>query len=391
MSEIASAAPKAARDAKDIAMHTRARSLPAIGEVSPADWTSLAARAVEPNAYYFNEWTLAANSEPRWLNRIDALTAFERGALTGLLPVVSAMRIWRLPLPMLVNADPFRSLGTPLLDDKLPERAAALMLQNARDAGAHALMLRLVPTEGAAATAFLQAARADGLKPRILNAHRRAVLDATHDADDLLADALGAKKLKQLRRQRHRLAEHGEVRFEIARTRNEIDAAFDTFLKVEASGWKGERGTALGCNPILAARLRDTLLTLAARGESEIVTLHAGSDVIASGIVLRHRGRAFFFKIGMDERFAKHSPGVQLTVELTRHLCTDPQIDSADSTAAPGHPMIDHVWPGRMAMGDIFIPLRRRDPLTPVMLGAIKAREAARAGALAVLKRLRGR
>jgi len=127
------------------------------------------------------------------------------------------------------------------------------------------------------------------------------------------------------------------------------------------------------------------------RGACEIITLRAGSDVVASGIVLRHRNRAFFFKIGMDERFAKHSPGVQLTVELTKHLCADPDIGSADSTAAPGHPMIDHIWSGRMTMGDIFIPLTARDPLTPVMLGAIKAREVARTGALAALKRIRGR
>ena len=93
----------------------------------------------------------------------------------------------------------------------------------------------------------------------------------------------------------------------------------------------------------------------------------------------------------MDERFARNSPGVQLTVELTRHLCADRAISSADSTAAPDHPMIDHIWPDLMAIGDILIPLKRRDPLTPVMIGAIRARELARTSALSVLKRMRGR
>lgn len=118
------------------------------------------------------------------------------------------------------------------------------------------------------------------------------------------------------------------------------------------------------------------------RGNCEIVTLHAGDTPVASGIVLRHLDRAFYFKMGVDERFARYSPGVQLTLELTRHLCADPSIALADSNAMPGHPMIDPIWRGRLAIGDVLIPLNRRDPLIPaIRLGLILrklAREPAR-------------
>jgi Acetyltransferase (GNAT) domain len=99
--------------------------------------------------------------------------------------------------------------------------------------------------------------------------------------------------------------------------------------------------------------------------------LRAGASTVAAGIVLRHQDRAFFFKIGVDERFAKFSPGVQLTVELTRHLCSDPTIASADSMAAPDHPMINPIWRGRFAIGDVLIPLRRRDPVVPLIHAAL--------------------
>ena len=59
-------------------------------------------------------------------------------------------------------------------------------------------------------------------------------------------------------------------------------------------------------------------------GQCEIVTLRAGDTPVAAAIVLRHQDRAFYFKLGVDERFAKLSPGVQLTLDLTRHLCADP-------------------------------------------------------------------
>jgi len=93
--------------------------------------------------------------------------------------------------------------------------------------------------------------------------------------------------------------------------------------------------------------------------------------------VLRHRDRAFYFKIGVDERFAKFSPGVQLTIELTKYLCGDPAIASADSTASPDHPMINPIWRGRLAIGDALIPLRPNDPVVSLIETALRARLAA--------------
>ena len=110
-------------------------------------------------------------------------------------------------------------------------------------------------------------------------------------------------------------------------------------------------------------------------GQCEIVTLRAGETAVAAGIVLRHQNRAFFFKLGIDERFAKYSPGVQLTLDLTRHLCADPAIASADSTASPDHPMINPVWRGRLAIGDVLIPLRRNDPVVPLIKATLLLRQ----------------
>ncbi|MCC8939530.1 GNAT family N-acetyltransferase, partial [Bradyrhizobium sp. Arg68] len=225
-------------------------------------------------------------------------------------------------------------------------------------------------------------------------AYQRAELDATRDADALLRDALGAKRLKELRRQRNRLAEHGAVRFDVARTPHEVAAALETFLALEAGGWKGKRGTALGQHPGDAAFIRRATVAMAEAGRCEIITLYAGDTPVAGGIVLRHQDRAFFFKIGIDERFAKSSPGAQLTLELTRHLCADGAIASADSTAAPGHPMIDPIWRGRFAIGDVLLPLRRHDPLVPVIHAAVTmhgfAYEAARR-AVGVVRNRRGK
>ena len=177
---------------------------------------------------------------------------------------------------------------------------------------------------------------------------------------------------------RNRLAEHGTVSFDVARTPADVAAATETFLMLEASGWKGQRGTALSQDDGDAAFIRRATSALAETGQCEIVTLRAGETPVAAAIVLRHQDRAFYFKLGVDECFAKFSPGVQLTMELTRYLCADPAIRLVDSTAAPDHPMINPIWRGRLAIGDVLIPLRRGDPVVSLIRAALGSRGAIR-------------
>jgi hypothetical protein len=128
---------------------------------------------------------------------------------------------------------------------------------------------------------------------------------------------------------------------------------------------------------------------LAAQGRCEIVTLAHGGVPVACGIVLRHGSRAFFFKITFDEREWKTSPGVQLTLDLTRHLCADPDIVDVDSTADADHPMIDHIWRGRLAMADLFVPLRADDLQIAAIRTILIARHAARNRARRIVRAIR--
>lgn len=353
-----------------------------LAALAASQWRALAARANEPNGYYLADWELAVNASARGRTGVAALAAWSAASsqdgaarLIGLLPAISLWRAYRIPLPVLVSADPYGTLCTPPLDRDMAEDAASGLMMQARKAGAQALMLRDVPLDGAAMKAFREALRQGGMRPRLLQSHLRACLDATRDAEDLLRDALGPKKLKELRRQRNRLAEHGDVRFEVARTPQAVASAVEIFLQLEASGWKAQRGTALLQHDGDAGFVRRATASLSELGQCEIVTLFAGDTPVAGAIVLRHQDRAFYFKLGVDERFAKLSPGVQLTLDLTRHLCADPAIALVDSSAAPDHPMINPIWRGRLAIGDVLIPLRPHDPVVPLVRAALGLRK----------------
>jgi Acetyltransferase (GNAT) domain len=361
-------------------------ALTPLAAVAIGPWRTLAERAIEPNGYYLPEWELAVNASARGRTGVSALSAWHDGSQTqndaarliGLVPAMSLWRACKIPLPALVSAEPYGTLCTPLLDSGMANEAVAQMMRQAREAGAHALILRDVALDGAAMKAFTESLLQSGMRPRLLHSRLRACLDATRDADELLHDALGSKKLKELRRQRHRLAEHGAVHFDVARTPSDVAAALETFMALEASGWKGKRGTALIQDDGDASFARRATVALAETGQCQIVTLQAGDTPVAAAIVLRHQDRAFYFKLGVDERFAKFSPGVQLTLDLTRHLCADPAIATTDSTAGPDHPMINPIWRGRFAIGDVLLPLRSGDPVVPLIHAAMTLRKRGR-------------
>ena len=364
---------RASNDVADTRLHFDA-PLP-LTEIALKQWRELSERSVEPNGYYLPDWELAVNASAPGRTNASTLAAWDDTHLIGLMPVVSLWRAYKIPLPALASAHPYGTLCTPPLDRDATEKAAAQLLQQARQAGAHALVLRDMSLDGAVMKRFESVLQRDGLRSHVLTSYQRASLDATRDADALLQEALGSKKLKELRRQRNRLGEQGAVEFTIARTPDEVTTAIEIFLKLEASGWKGARGTALAQNDGDISFIRCATVALAASGQCEIVSLRAGATPIAAGIVLRHQDRAFYFKLGIDERFAKFSPGVQLTLDITRHLCADPAIASADSTAGPDHPMINPIWRGRFAIGDVLIPLRSNDPVVALIHAALTSRQ----------------
>ena len=352
-------------------------SLTALASVPIPAWTALAADAVEANACYLPFWALAVSRHARGRNDALALTAFDTTApdrLTGLMPVRWASRALSLPVPLLVSWNAYAPFSAPLLDRDCAIEAAGALLDAAKAAGARGLLLQSTTTGGAAFAAIRVALQRRGLAPKIMRSFRRAGLDARKDADTVLREALSAKKLKELRRQRHRLEDIGPVAFEVASAPERIGPALEAFLALEDKGWKGERGTALLRHPGDAAFIREAAPALAARGQFEIVSLTRNGETLASGLILRDAGRAFFFKIAMDESWARTSPGVQLTLDLTRHLCADPAIAFADSTADGEHPMIDHIWRERIEIADVFVPLSHRDPYAAVIRALVTAR-----------------
>jgi CelD/BcsL family acetyltransferase involved in cellulose biosynthesis len=347
-------------------------------DVSVTAWQGLAARAIEPNVFYEPAWMRAVCAHAQDYRDAKVLLAWDGPAkkrLLGLMPVWSAWRALKLPLPVLVAWQPYAPLRTPLLDREMPDAAAHGLIDAAIGAGAKALFLPVQTTDGLALRALRRALKKRGLDCEVQNRRERARLNTTADADALLLGSLGAKKMKELRRQRNRLADNGEISLHSATEPKEVSAALERFLALESSGWKGKRGTALVQNAGDAAFIREAAKVLSARGQFEVLALNIGEQTAASCLVIRSERQAYFFKLAHDETQSKNSPGVQLTLDLTKHLCADGRIEEVDSTAEANHPMIDHIWRDRLPLGDVFVPLTKNKMEAGAIRMSIHARD----------------
>ena len=331
-----------------------------LGDIAEA-WDDLARRALERNVFAERPFALAAMQHLAGEQATSALLVWRESGgerqLAGLL-FLAARR--RLGVPGLLFGwhVPLSGLGTPLLDADHAGAVAATLIDHLCRRSSAGLVLPMLAAEGAVATALADAARARGLPIHLLDRHERAILGGGQDAERLLHNGLSAKKLKDLRRQLRRLGDHGRVRIEEARDPQSVRDATEVFLGLEASGWKGARGTALVQSQGTATFVRTMMRLLAREGRCHVETLSVGELPVAAALVLQSGDQAWFWKIAYDERFARFSPGVQLTLALTHRQLAETTLARTDSCAIADHPMIDHLWRERMAVADLFIGLR---------------------------------
>ncbi len=324
---------------------------------SIAAWDELATRAAEPNPFY-ERWYLLPSLRALDPQRRIKLLRFEHdGELAGLLPLGSEARYYGRPFPHLrgwTHANCF--LGQPLVASGLERQFWRALLDWADQNAGAALFLHLahMPLAGPLYSA-LQAVLAEQDRPAAL-VHReeRALLQSSADPEAYLEASLSSKKRKELRRQFARLSELGEVHFTRDHDAVGLDRWIDQFLELEHSGWKGSAGSALSSHLATETMFREALAGAAAQGRLERITLWLDFEPIAMLVNFLTPPGAFSYKTAFDERYARFSPGVLLQRENLELLRRD-DVAWCDSCAAADHPMIDHLWRERRAIGRISI------------------------------------
>jgi CelD/BcsL family acetyltransferase involved in cellulose biosynthesis len=372
-----------------VAMPLRTEWRP-LDAVDPAAWRALAARALEPNVFYEPAFALPAAAV--FGHSVDAALVWSpTGQLMGLFPARRERRYGVPPAVFTGWTHPYAPLGTPLVDRDAPEAVIAAWLDAmARAPEMPAVMLLPFIPDGPFAHALSAVLVRRGARSHAFGRHRRAMLAPARSRTSYLEQALGAKKRKELRRQRNRLADDGEVVCATATLPPAIASGIGDFLALEARGWKGRAGTAALGHDAVCHFVERAVTGLAGEGKARIDRLRIGERTIAATVTLRSGATAWTWKIAYDEAFGRFSPGVQLMMELTDSLLSEQAIARVDSCATADHPMIDHLWRERLELADRLIEVRA----TPAFVLAChleQLRRAAMSGGKALRDRMRGR
>lgn len=133
--------------------------------------------------------------------------------------------------------------------------------------------------------------------------------------DELLASR-SRNTRKQLRKRQRELQAAGEVSLRTSHGGPDFERDFDSFLRVEASGWKGEQGTAILSNAASETLYRGFARALAEQGWLRLYLLELDQKVIAGQLAAALGGEMFLLKTGFDESRATLSPGFVLAAEV---------------------------------------------------------------------------
>jgi CelD/BcsL family acetyltransferase involved in cellulose biosynthesis len=134
---------------------------------------------------------------------------------------------------------------------------------------------------------------------------------------------------RNMRRQLRRAEEAHKVRAETATSGEDLQRAFQVFLEIEASGWKGDEGlsSAIRCQPALLGFYQSLLDQFGARGECVINLLWFGDEPVAGEFAIRIGRILHILKFGYKESAHKFAPGNVLLDKIIAQTCEDPGID----------------------------------------------------------------
>lgn len=315
----------------------------------------LAERSLEPNPFLLPEF-LGPAIQALGRGRVKLATFSDRDDLRFFAPVVAGGRGLLAGRKLTVWSHPYAPLGTPLIDGGMARQVTEGLLRQLRISGRSVLVIPDIPLDGPSAKALRQAARRRGSWTES-NRRLRPILRRVDSQSPESFDAtMSARRRKELDRQLRRLAEIGAVSFMSARTGSELDTAFAMFTSLEASGWKGRRGSALQRRKTTRRFAHSVVMNMAEEhGAAAIDVLRLGEQPIAALIRLEHAGLSIPWKIAYDESFAAFSPGKQLMRDETRRWLADPSIRRVDPVCEDDNSLIAGLWPERERYGALFV------------------------------------
>ncbi|HEX2160776.1 MAG TPA: GNAT family N-acetyltransferase [Thermoleophilaceae bacterium] len=193
-----------------------------------------------------------------------------------------------------VDADARRALARALLERRAPE-----------------LFLSRIPADEPIIGDLCELGRSSGRLVASEPEHVSPIVDTSGDFDAWRADSKrrwGAP----LERFRRKMQRDYDAEMTIVEPPVDLDGELAAGLRVEASGWKGQAGTAILCDPATHAFYVEMSRAFHERGALRLSRIVLDGRTAAFDLCLLDRGRLYLVKTAFDEDFRKLAPGLVL-------------------------------------------------------------------------------
>jgi CelD/BcsL family acetyltransferase involved in cellulose biosynthesis len=183
-------------------------------------------------------------------------------------------------------------------------------------------ILQRMPWRGPSSGALARAAQGRGMFHELATPSA-PIVRFTGDGDTAAFEArLSARRRQDYRRARRGLERVGAVSFELRTpSRESVAADLEEVMRIEAASWKSRGGTTILRTGKLREFFHEYAGRLAAKGKLRIAFLRVDGVGIAMQLIVEHAAKFWIHKVGYDEKWADHSPGVQLMWDVIRHAC----------------------------------------------------------------------
>ena len=329
-------------------------------------WEELAAAALEPNVFY-EHWML-----------LPALKAFGAGKdiyvvlvlihdphnpdapakLGGLFPLELDTRFGKLKVSALSLWQHVHCyVCTPLVRGDAARECMVGLFRWFRSGAASASLMELgcISGDGPFHKMLVDLTNEIGLLSWVTDIFTRGLWQEGYDKKTNPEAAVSGDLRRRLRRKEKRLSEHGRVEHLVLRPEDDVGRWIDEFLRIEASGWKGQRGSALASSEGGRRYFKEIAISAFRRGRLLMLGINFNGRPIARRCAFVAGEGSFAFKTAYDEEFADFSPGAMLEMDSIRQLQALPGVRWMDSCAAADNFLVNRLSNDRKTIQSLAV------------------------------------
>lgn len=253
--------------------------------------------------------------------KVRIMTTRENGRLTSILPLIEGeYMLRRRRVKALLSMTNLHSVRYDMISAEDCERNLGRCLAKAFDESeADFMVLSLVPEESLIIRYLANACRGVGCRFLVRNQHENRLV-LTQPSFAQFFGSLSSKFRKNVNAAERKACARGELRLVSLDDENLLESYLDRGVTIEASGWKGEQGSAIIQAPHIRSFYEKIARDFFRKGWLRLYLLENSGEDISFYFCVGNYGVVRAIKIGVRQEYAGIGPGMLITKKVLEEI-----------------------------------------------------------------------